>query len=554
VRGRRTRPLAASLTCAVLVVACASGPDVASPPLDTDVPDAPTEDVDRGTLRVALEVDPVSIDPRGVVDDEGELVVRALFEPLVVLDDRGAVLPGAAQRWEVSDDGRTYVFHLREATFQDGTPVTAEDFRRAFVRVADDDAAPRFRSGLLEGVVGLADASIEAGLAGVEVIDARTLRVRLDGERPAFLVNVSDLALVPVPASADRDPAAYEERPIGNGPFAMVEPRVRGGFVRLGRVADHHRAPLVDGVVLQVYADDPTGERRWADLLAGQVQVAPVTPDRREEALATFGIADDARRGPGVLLGAIASTYVYGFNVDRAPYDDVRLRQALSASIDRDVLASRVLEGTYLPAERIVPPALDLGTGEVPVCPHCTRDVELARSLYGSWLEDQPEGTSLTVTLDYPRSALHAAVAEALARDIEDALGVAVRLQARPLAGFVRAVEAGEAGLFRMGLRAGFPGPRGVADLLDPRFRPGGPDDWTRFGDADFGAELAALSADPDGAGERAVLLEERLLDRAAVIPLLWGRLDLVVTPEVRGFRVGPDGRWWLERVSLVRD
>ena len=518
------------------------------------MPGTPVEDIDRGTLRIALAVDPVSIDPRGVVDDEGEMVVRALFEPLVVLDERGAVLPGAAQRWEVVDDGRTYVFHLREATFHDGTPVTAEDFRRAFVRVADDTVAPRFRSALLEDVVGLGTASVAAGLAGVEVVDARTLRIRLERARPAFLVNVSDLALVPVPASADLDPAAYEERPIGNGPFAMVEPRVRGGFVRLGRVADHHRAPLVDGIVLQVYADDPTGERRWADLLAGQIQVAPLTPDRREDALATFGLASDPWRGPGVLLGATARSYLYGFNVEVPPYDDVRLRQALSASIDRDALASGVLEGTYLSADRIVPPALDPATGAAPVCPHCTLDVELARSLYGSWSEDQPEGTSLTVTLDYPRSALHAAVAEAIARDIEETLDVAVRLRARPLAGFVRSVEAGEAGLFRMGLRAGSPGPRGLVDLLDPRFRPDGPDDWTRFGDGDFGAELAALAVDPDGAGERALLLEALLLDRAAVIPLLWGRLDLVVTPEVRGFRVGPDGRLWLERVSLESD
>ena len=136
---------------------------VAAPTADPGV--AP--DGRGGTLRSGLDLDPASIDPRFVADAEGELVVGALFEPLVVLDERDEPVPGAAQRFEVLDDGRRFVFHLRRATFHDGTPVTAEDFVRTFTRLLDGTATPPSYLGyLLEDVAGATEALVHGGPVG----------------------------------------------------------------------------------------------------------------------------------------------------------------------------------------------------------------------------------------------------------------------------------------------------------------------------------------------------------------------------------------------------
>lgn len=509
----------------------------------TDVSGAPDADGEGGTLRVALAKDPVSLDPRRVVDVEGELVARALFEPLVDVDANGRVLPAAAQRWDVSEDGRTWTFLLRPARYHDGTVVRAEDFVRAFERVADDAVPPRFRAHLLDGV------------AGWEATDGRTLVVRLEQARPSLLRTLTDLAFVPVPAVADRDPAGFEERPIGNGPFAMAEPRARGAFVRLVAVADHHRPPAVDAVVLQVYADDLTGERRWQDLERGALHVTTLTPETRGPAIAALGRAADPTRGPGVLQLTAAAVQTYAFDVSRPPFDDGLLRRAIAASIDRGALAAVALDGAAVPADRLLPPTVAPTEPDLAPCPHCRRDVALARALLADWQAADPEGRvpadRFTLVLTYPTSPLHATVAERVAADVEETLGFDVRLEARDLRTFVRAVEDGPPGAFRLGLRTSFDGPRGAADLLDPRFRPGTPDDWTRVALPGLAARLDEIGRDPAAQAEAIVTVEADLLDAAVVVPLLWPRLELAVSPRVGTFRVDATGRWWLPTVTL---
>lgn len=489
----------------------------------------------------------MSIDPRQLVDEEGELVARALFETLVDVEPDGTVVPAAASSWRVEDDGRTYVFALRAATYHDGTPVTADDHVRAFARVADDAVAPRFRSDLVEGVI------------GVEALDAATLVVRLAAPRPGLLLALTDLAFAPVPAEADADPVAYAERPIGNGPFAMVEPRSRGAFLRLRAVEGHHREPEVDEVLFVVYGDDADGGARWEDLVEGVLQVAPLPPGRRGEALERFGAAPADAAGAGLRSTTAAAAYHYGFDVTLAPFDDARLRRAVSAAIDRERIATTVLGGAYEPADRILPPSLTAGlTGadgvalEGPDCPHCRRDVALARSELAAWRERVGSDEPLRIVVRYPRSTVHAAVAEAMARDLEAVLQAEVRLEGRDLAAFVRTAETGEPGLLRIGLSSSAVTSRAIAELLVPRFRPGSPEAWTRFDVAGLGARLDALAADPDASVAEALEVESDLLEAAAVVPLLWPLRDVVVAPGVEGLVIAPGGRWWLERARLT--
>ncbi|WP_165403973.1 peptide ABC transporter substrate-binding protein [Egicoccus halophilus] len=600
---------------ALLVGACTPGATPAGSP-DTAPTAAPSTRATApgvgggGTLRIALSVDPASVDPRFVADDEGELVVGALFEPLVALDEGLRVRPAAATSWEVEDDGRRFVFRLREARFHDGTPVTADDFVRSFTRLLDASAQPPSYLGhLLETVLGAEAVAGGEVPEGLRAPDARTLEIELAEPRPGFLQTLADPSLVPLPASADDDLEDFGARPVGNGPFTMVERREPGQYLRLTRNPDHHRPPRLDEVVLSVYPDDTARDQQWHDLLDGQLHVAEVPVDRLEEARERFGTAPDGYRGPGVLDGITSTVYLYGFDTTRPPFDDVRLRRALSLAIDRERLAAEVLAGSRAPAYGVVPPPVP--GAQARACGHCRHDPDEALALWqevaaeraasepgpdevvegASGPDDAADGAAdptpgavqdllvppvtppagavtadeeaepraawpaelATVTLTHSRGRTHAAIAERMARDIEEALGVDVELEPLEFGPFVQQVRSHEASVFRIGWETNDPDP---GAYLAPLFSSQelGRDNLTGFADDEVDALLDEASRLPEPAAARARYreAERRILDEQPVLPLLWYRQSRVVTPEVSGLRWSPFGRIDLSSVRLA--
>jgi ABC-type transport system substrate-binding protein len=239
--------------------------------------------------------------------------------------------------------------------------------------------------------------------------------------------------------------------------------------------------------------------------------------------------------------------YAYGFAMDVAPFDDVAIRRAISAAIDRDALARELAAAGVEPATAILPPS----AGGTPTdCPHCRHDPDLARELIDEWWGRQPEGAEgPRIVLTYPLGAGHVTAAELIASDIERHLGLEVRLQAREFGALVRAVTAGDAPLFRYGLRAPVGGRAAAAALLDGALRSDAPSNWTRWRDTTTDALLETWT--PDSAPTLAREIEASVLDAAAIVPLLWTRPDLVVHPSLVGFRADPTGRWWPELIRL---
>ncbi|MEX1179143.1 MAG: ABC transporter substrate-binding protein [Nitriliruptor sp.] len=493
-----------------------------------------------GTLRIGLGNDPVSIDPRFVSDEEGELVVGALFEPLVRVDAAGRLVPGAARAWQISADGTEFTFTMREATFSDGTPVTALDAARTFHRIADGTASPpSFLAHLLAPIVGAEEAATSGGeLAGVEVVDDRTLVIRLVEPQPRYLATLADPSLAPTPLLAEEDPAAFAAAPIGNGPFALVGEREPGGFLRLARVVGHHREPELDEVVLQIYPDDPGRDRQWADLRDGLLHVADVGPSRLEVAANVYGRSEDGISGPGLLDGPTNTVTMFGFDVGQPPYDSVALRRAISQSIDRDRLAGEVLGGSRAPADRIVPPGVP--GSQVGACDHCRHDPEGAAAL----LTEAELELAGPLTVTYSRGATNTAVAEQVAADVSAALDIEVDLEPRDLSAFVPAVRRGEAPWFRLGWETNAPDAGAYLDALF-HSRNIGLDNLTRYADPETDALLDAARAAsvPAAADELYAEAERRILDAAVVVPLLVDIRAKVVARDVEGLVWLPSGR-----------
>jgi len=580
VLSRSTRAAAVAVALALVAVACTDA-DVASPPepepegavaepVEPQEPEGPRA---GGTLRIGLSTDPATLDPRFLSDGPGELIVDALFDPLVRSDTAGNILPAAAERWEVNDEGSEFVFHLREANFHDGSPVTAEAFVRGFDRIADGTADPTsFLAYLLAPIEGAAEAQTDGtALAGVEAVDASTLRIRLSEPDTGFLVALSDPSLVPMPEVADEDLEAFANQPVGNGPFAMAGPREPGAFVRLSRFGDHPQPPLLDEVVLTIYSDAGGQDRQWSDLVDGQLHVADLDPQRREEAVELFGESPDGYAGPGLLDGITSTVYLYGFDTTVAPFDDVRIRRALSLAIDRDALAEDVLRDTRAAASSIVPPSVP-GSNE-DACRDCRHDPAEAAELLAEVRADaagsgevsegaepdssaaEPELVLDRLTLAHTRGDTHAAIAERMAADISSALDIEVDFQARDLQAFVQAVRAGELPVFRLGWEVTVPDPGGY---LRPLFDSSqvGLDNLSQYAEPEVD-ELLDVARQAAGNRQRLAGYREaeaRILEDMPVLPLLWYRHSTVVDPEVQDLVYSPFGHMNLDQVWLDPD
>jgi peptide/nickel transport system substrate-binding protein len=286
----------------------------------------------------------------------------ALFVTLARYDSSLLPVPYAARGWEWSPDRKTLTFHLvPDLKWHDGPATTARD--AAFtVDAARDPATGYWRA---------------ADLAVVDTVLARddtTLEVRFRVPQAAFPLVLCELPILPshllasVPR-ADMKRAPFDFDPVGNGPFRFVERRPGERWVFRRNDAfpgDLGGPPRMRGIVVSV-VDEPT--TKFAGLASGDLDVAGISP-----AMAPLASRDKSLR---VIDYPVLFSTGLVFNVAKAPFDDARVRRAISLSIDRDRIVRAALAGYARPAVGPVPPESPLALDASPV-----RDTARADSLF----------------------------------------------------------------------------------------------------------------------------------------------------------------------------
>lgn len=539
-----------SFTVVLLLLGCVQDPGPVVPP--TQPP------VSANVLRIALDNSPLSIDPRFVRDDEGEQIVDALFDPLVRLDHAFRVVPAAAARWEIDDEGLRYTFHLRPARFHDGTPVTADDFVRTFHAIADGTRTPRsYLDYLLRDVAGItASRRFGAPLAGVRALDERTLEITLRQPRTAFLEVLTDPSLVPLPQAADTDPDTFRAAPIGNGPFQLVGAYEPGTFLRLARNETYFEPARIDEIIFTIFANDPSREAQWRSFVDGQVHIAYLPPRRLPEAGQRYGAYDSRERPYGVVNDLTSTVYLYAIDSTVPPFDDVRARQALSLAIDRSALATDVMGNTRVAATSFLPPVLP-GALQTP-CSHCVPDTQRAIELFSEATVENDGETAAPddryiLTLLYPRGAVHTLIAERLAVMIEDVLPITVRLRAVDSSGPMAYREVQGPAAIRLGWRSNVTDP---AEYFEPIFGTDFSPTGSLSGVANSAIDEALdVNRRITSAPIRQFLyqqLERQLLDEAVVLPILWYRHERIIASDVENASISPFGRVNVRGISVA--
>lgn len=309
-----------------------------------------------GELHVANSGEPDTLDPHHAAGVWENRIIGDMFMGLTTEAADGSVIPGAAESWEVSDDGTVYTFTLREHTWADGTPVTADDFVFAMRRILDPATAAKYASLLY--TVKNAKALNEGALSGMEqlgvrAIDERTLEVTLENPAPYFIEQLTHYTAFPVPKHKVEELGDDWVKPgniVGNGAYTVVEwlPNTHVKAVRNEAFYD------AANVAIDTVYFYPSEERNAATkrFRAGEIDIqydfASDLIDWLRE-----NLPDETRIWP--YLGI----YYYAINVREAPFDNPALRQALAMAIDREAITDKVLRTGEVPAYSFVPP----GTG-----------------------------------------------------------------------------------------------------------------------------------------------------------------------------------------------
>ncbi len=462
-------------------------------------------------------------------------IQRDLFEGLVTEGIDGTVIPGAAERWEVSEDGKTYTFFLRDnGRWSDGTLVTANDFvyaiRRALSPATASDYA--FILWLIENAEGFSKGEVkDAEKLGVQALNDKTLQIRLTSPAPYFLELLTHHMAYPVLRKAVEAHGRAWTRPgrlVSNGPYQLQEwlPQSHITLIKNPYFREASKLQL-DGVVYYPTEDSHTAMKRFR---AGELDI---TDDVPAEQIAWI----KKHLAPSFHSSPYIGTYYYALNLAREPFkNNLALRKALSLAIDRDILTEKVTRGGELPAWSWVPRGVANFSQQS--LPGKALDRKERQALAKKWYEQAgySKANPLEIELLYNTSDNHKKVAIAVAAMWKQALGVKTHFRNEEWKVYLDSRKQRNF----MVLRAGWIGDYNDAYSFLSLFKSDvGEMNPSAYHSADFDRLLNQATSEADVDKRRKLLQqsEQVLLKDMPIIPLYFYTTQHLVNPSVKGWK-----------------
>ena len=433
----------------------AEAPKAEAPKAETPAPVA-TPAADKVVFKISNGAEPESLDPAKIQGVPEHRLYEALFEGLIIFDPKTADgIPGLAESWTISEDGMTYTFKLRKANWSDGTPITANDVVYSWLReLAPETASPyawfpaMFLAGAAEYNAGEADASV----VGIKAIDDYTFEMKLIGPLPYVIGALGHYSFAVVPQHTIEkygDAWVLPENFVGNGPYVLKEwtPQSRIVVEKNEAYWDKDNVKL-DEVIFYASDDDNTNYNMY---LAGEIDwLTGIAQDRLESAQ----MRTDYQVAPQL------STYYYTIQTTKAPFDDPRVRKALSYAVDRQTLVDQVTKGGQLAGWGIVPEMAGYeGLGEAQFDPEYAQQL-LAEAGY-------PNGVGFpTFSLLYNTNDAHKQIAEYVQRQWLENLNINCELENQEWATYLANRNAGNFDVARAGWVGDYQDPNTFLDMF----------------------------------------------------------------------------------------
>ncbi len=490
-------------------------PDAAAPP--------------EQSLRISQRNEPATLDPQRATLPDEFFIIRALSEGLLVpAPDGGEPRPAVASGWDVSADGRTYVFTLRpDAQWSNGDPVVAADFVFSIHRVLSPAlGAPKAALffPLRNAEAFYAGREKDFSAVGAQALGDHLLELTLEEPNADFPALVASGPWIPVHPATTRKYGHVDHRGndwtrpgrfIGNGPFTLAAWRPNQEIVVVRNPAYRDAARIkLRGIRFLAFDNGDSEERAFR---AGQLDVTLAVPFSK---LATYRAAQP----PVLRTTPLYETRYLALNTRRIPLNNESVRRALGLALNRTALVEKVLQGGQQAAFTFIPPGLG---GYQPQW-HVEEDAAEARRLLRE--AGYPDGRGfppleLTTWVNTP-------VLEAIQQMWRQELGIEVAIVQREARTHLAALFAGD---YDLALVTAIPDFNGASDLFTA-LKSGSPGNYAHWSSVEFdqlvtGAGRAGSAALRNTAYQRA---EKLLLTELPLIPLYFNTQNFLVQPRVR--------------------
>jgi oligopeptide transport system substrate-binding protein len=487
------------------------------------------------TLLLGNLAEPSDLDPHTAAAYTDQNVLMALFEGLTALDEKTSLpITGTAEKWDVSNDGLVYTFHLRaDARWSNGDPVTAADFAYSFERMLSPALAAEysymlwpirnaqaFNGGKLTNFVDV----------GVAVIDASTLRLTLERPTPYLLSLAAHPTWFPVHRATIEKFGKPDQRStawtragnlVGNGAFALTEWSPNSRIVVAK--SSHYWGAAHNAVERVIFfpIEKPDVEER--DFRAGQLHLTYGVPVEK--------IARYRQQSPAQLrLDPFLQTHFLRFNVTKPPLDNAKVRRALALAIDRAAIAHSILQDSRPPALSFTPPDCAGYTANAQV----GTDFEAARRLLAEAGFAGGKGLP-AFEVQVLNDDIQPKVTEAIQAMWLRELGVHITIAPFEQKTWVQN---------QMSLNYTISFASWAGDFVDPStfldlFTKAGGNNWTGWANANYDAFIAEASRSLDASARLAVFqkAEALLLDESPITPLYFGSRTYLISPVVKNWQ-----------------
>lgn len=382
---------------------------------------APSHSTKNHVARIAVTDDPTSLDPRFVRDLPSTTIMHMLFEGLMTTSPDGALTPGIAESVSVSEDQKTYTFHLRPSVWADGMPLTSEDFVATWRSILTPSVpAPNaYQLYLIKGAKAAKEGRASVEAIGVQAPDPSTLVVELEYPASYFLEMTSCHFFHPVHPTAralvDKMPP---EQTIGNGPFRL-KTWTRRSELSLSKNPHYWNADDValDGIALQVLDEHTALQLFKAQQLDWAGSPLSTLP---QDAVAALKQQNTLKIMPG------AGTHWFRININKPPFTNEKIRRAFALAIDRKAIVNHITQGNQQPAIGIIPPLF----GTSPYRGYEDHDVATARTLFEMGLKEEAlsKGALPKIQLSYASNDRNHKIAQAVQQQWNQTFGIEVLL------------------------------------------------------------------------------------------------------------------------------
>lgn len=496
------------------------------------------------SIVINMGAEPKTIDPTlnsiGVVS----VYIIHAFEGLTKLDSNNNVLGGAAESWDISEDGLKYTFHLRtNAKWSDGKPLTANDFEYSWKRAVDPNVAAEY-SYMMEVIKNAKE--INAGIINYNNLEARalddyTFEVILENPTAYFLEFISSTGIF-MPIRKDiietygdewtLNPETY----IGNGPYKMTERLIDQKIVFSANTNYYSEEEQIAKEITFILMSDPN--TAVAGLKNGTVHFSALEPPAAEiETLKLEGY---------ISANNALGTYYLELNITNEALHDKRVRQALALAIDRNYIVSNVTKGGQIPAGAFVPTQVRGLNGTfrseskdyININDYET-NIEIAKSLMAE--AGYPNGENYPILELKVSPGIYVLVGEAIQQMWKDNLNITVQLIQEEFPITLQSLIEKDYQLSRMGWTGDYNDPM---TMLDVMLSYGGIN-HSGFSDANYDRLILIAKQSPDNKIRMDAMkqAESILMDEMPIIPLYYRADALMISPKLKGVVLNPLGR-----------